>query len=113
MPDAPRQFRPSWAKTPKQSAREYDDRRGSARQRGYGSRWEKLRRWHLERNPLCKRCQERGHVEAAVLVDHIVPVQSADDPLFYEVENLQSLCTACHAIKTAADKAAGLTRPSR
>lgn len=47
---------------------------------------------------------------AAELVDHVVPVQSADDPLFFDVGNWQSLCRACHDEKTGEDRRAGLTR---
>lgn len=110
MPFAPKQFRPAGLPTPEQAQRQQDARRGSARQRGYGAAWEKLRKWHLRGEPLCRRCKAAGRLEAAALVDHIRPVQSADDPAFYDVGNLQSLCIACHAAKTSEDKAAGLAR---
>lgn len=93
-----------------EAAKVYDERRGSARQRGYTKRWEKARENYLARNPLCKRCLDAGRVTAAELVDHIEPVQSADDPGFYDEENWQSLCGGCHAVKTGEDKRAGKVR---
>ncbi len=64
--------------------------------------------------PFCARCQMR----ISEIVDHVVPVgvvivqaqQSGRYPFdkwagFYLISNLQGLCRACHAIKTAEDKA--------
>ncbi len=48
--------------------------------------------------PLCRMC---GRL--ADLVDHIVPIM--DGGAVLDEENLQSLCTACHARKTQADLA--------
>jgi 5-methylcytosine-specific restriction endonuclease McrA len=42
--------------------------------------------------------------------DHIIPVQSKDDPLFFEPSNIQFLHSHCHGLKTASDVANGLTR---
>jgi 5-methylcytosine-specific restriction endonuclease McrA len=32
-------------------------------------------------------------------VDHIVPHQGQDDPMFWDEENLRTLCHACHNIR--------------
>lgn len=42
--------------------------------------------------------------------DHIKPVQSAGDPLFYAESNIQFLHPACHGKKTVEDMRKGLTR---
>jgi len=68
----------------------------------------------LQRDPICKRCG----IDPSVIVDHIVPAgeairqaqESGRYPFspyagFYLLSNLQGLCRACHAIKTAEDKA--------
>ena len=64
----------------------------------YGRRWRKVARAHLEREPLCRICAERGTIRQARDVDHITPRSAggsdADD-------NLQSLCHRCHSAKTA------------
>lgn len=111
MPNAPKQFRPPWMrKAARESRRQHDQRRGSARERGYTRTWEKERAAYLAVNPLCKRCMDHGKVTAASLVDHVVPVEDASDPLFWEVENWQPLCRDCHAVKTGEDRRAGKTR---
>jgi len=75
--------------------REYDQRRGSARERGYNSRWEKARKTYLMRNPLCVMCQKEGRVTAATVVDHIRP-HKGDSALFWDTDNWQSLCKPHH-----------------
>lgn len=88
----------------------YDDRRGSAASRGYGSRWRKFTDWYrneLQRHgiqPLCgarlpgtpatrdSDCQRHGHVTIGRVVDHIVPVESATDPRFFDPLGMQLLC---------------------
>jgi len=84
--------------------------RGSAAQRGYDARWRRYREWYLNQHPLCAMCEKEGRVTAAVIVDHVVPVQSKDDPRFYDETNHQGLCVRCNAIKTTEDKRKGLTR---
>ncbi|WP_245803095.1 HNH endonuclease [Acuticoccus yangtzensis] len=68
-----------------------DQERGTARQRGYDSEWERARRAFLEQNPLCVRCGE-----AAVIVDHIVP-HRGNTQLFWLRTNWQALCRRCHS----------------
>lgn len=78
------------------TAAEHDERRGSARERGYDYRWERLRRMHLAGEPLCRMCGR-----PADLVDHIVPIRDGGERL--DERNLQSLCRSCHDTKTAED----------
>lgn len=82
------------------------ERRGSARQRGYDSRWDKARRTHLEHHPLCVMCMEQGWVEAATVVDHIIP-HKGDQALFWDRSNWQSLCKAHHDGPKQASEARG------
>ena len=78
--------------------RRYKDHRVSAARRGYGRRWQRLRRIQLGREPFCVHCAEFGRVTAATDVDHIVARRDGgEDALF----NLQSLCHSCHSRKTA------------
>jgi 5-methylcytosine-specific restriction protein A len=69
--------------------------RTSSAKRGYNSRWQKARLTFLARNPLCKYCDKAGRVEAATVVDHIIP-HKGDSKLFWDVENWQQLCAPCH-----------------
>jgi len=86
-----------------QSQAAHDSKRGTAAQRGYDGRWQRLRLVHLAAHPLCAMCLAAGRVTAATLVDHILPVRDGGELL--SEANLQSLCTECHASKTADDLA--------
>lgn len=80
------------------------DDRPSASERGYDRAWEKVRRAHLRMEPLCRNCEERGRVEPASEVDHIVPLSEGGARLDHD--NLQSLCRPCHNRKTARERTA-------
>lgn len=56
----------------------------------------------MRKNPLCRRCEARDKIEAAHVVDHIIPKDICPDP--WDHSNWQSLCRKCHAIKSAIDK---------
>jgi len=70
--------------------------RGTPTQRGYNYRWQQYRIAYLQANPLCAHCKRRE----ATQVDHIKAVNGADDPLFWEGNNHQALCSSCHSRKT-------------
>lgn len=74
----------------------------SRHERGYGTRWDKLRAHILRRDKyLCQNCLGNGSVTTASQVDHRKPKAKGgtDDP-----DNLWSLCRACHEAKTARDQ---------
>ena len=64
--------------------------------------WRRLRAVKLEQNPMCEECERNGRYTPAQMVDHIVPINKGGASL--DIENLQSLCNACHARKSAKDK---------
>src|SRR5687768_15883216 len=80
--------------------RETDQRRGNARQRGYGVRWDRASAAFRCAHPLCAVCELEGRLTAAECVDHIVP-HRGDPVLFWNQNNWQSLCWSCHSRKTA------------
>lgn len=70
----------------------------SSTERGYGSRWQRIRAHVLRTQPLCRPCFADGRVTAATEVDHVVPkVDGGGD----EIDNLQPICRRCHADKSA------------
>ena len=83
-------------------AAEYDSRRGSSTARGYGYRWQKIRKMQLINEPFCANIfGDHGDVLVmATEVDHIKPKEKGggDEP-----GNLQSLCKRCHSKKTAVE----------
>ena len=78
------------------------DRR-SRHERGYGARWDKLRKLAMDRDDwLCQPCQREGRATPATECDHITPKsQGGTDHL----GNLQAICTDCHNAKTAQEAA--------
>ena len=59
--------------------------------------WRRLRNRKLRMNPLCEHCQANNDVVLAQMVDHIVERKDGGAD---SIENLQSLCNACHEKKT-------------
>ncbi|MEL7513659.1 MAG: HNH endonuclease [Pseudomonadota bacterium] len=74
--------------------------------------WLRLAEAHRLKEPLCRNCARRGFLNdgtrrsngapqrfkrlRTLQVDHIIP-HKGDLALFYDPENLQSLCADCHA----------------
>ena len=91
------------AHEPAQRARQRTAARAKVTDTFYGSAvWQKVRKLYRQRQPLCEQCKARGQVRQAALVDHLVPIKHGGEPLSFD--NLQSLCTRCHAKKTAEDR---------
>lgn len=76
-----------------------DRYRGSRHERGYGAEWEDTRERVLERDfYLCQVCLTRTASE----VDHVVPKEAGGSDVD---DNLQSICSICHEIKTGLENA--------
>lgn len=97
MASKPRSFRPAHLGTVKQAQADYEVRRGSARDRGYTSRWDKAATTFKRDNPLCLGCEAVDRVELAKVVDHIIP-HKGDQTLFWDKGNWQSCCERHHDI---------------
>lgn len=108
----------------RETSRAPERERGSACKRGYGRRWEKLRKIILARDPLCharanalrlaEQARRVGDVRAHAFadlaarccsgmrpstdVDHLVRRNDGGDD---SEANLQGTCHECHSIKTA------------
>lgn len=78
-----------------------DDERPSAARRGYDSKWRKYRDTYLSTPRVCAcGCGETVTKENG-MVDHIVPVKSANDQNFWRPSNHQAMIRAHHSRKTA------------
>ncbi|MCP4539869.1 MAG: HNH endonuclease [Chloroflexi bacterium] len=58
-----------------------------------------MRLRYLVAHPLCAECYRQHIVQAATVVDHIVP-HKGDKELFWDMSNWQGLCAPCHNRKT-------------
>lgn len=86
-------------------AKEYDKQRDQTEERRWihSVRWRNLSDLHKRMFPLCAECLKKGRDEPVYLTDHIVPHQG-DPTLFWDWDNLQSLCNACHEEKHREDR---------
>lgn len=63
----------------------------------YGlARWKRQRQAQLTAQPLCQLCLDMECVTEATVADH-VEAHRGDEDLFWDPENLQSLCASCHS----------------
>lgn len=95
MPIMPPTFRPPTQRTKLERARESDSRRGSARERGYTTAWDKAARGHLRSHPLCRYCELGGQTVKADLVDHLYP-HKGEQWLFWFKPFWIACCEPCH-----------------
>lgn len=62
-------------------------------------RWQKLRKQKLALNPLCERCLAKKKVSSTYIIHHkeyITDKNYMDDNIFFNIDNLESLCLKCH-----------------
>jgi len=71
----------------------------SSNKAGYDYTWQRLRKMHLNSNPMCIECAKVGIVEPATDVDHRIPISVRPD-LRLDMANLDSLCHSHHSQKT-------------
>lgn len=69
------------------------------------ARWRRVRAQKLAHDPLCEVCLLTGRTTSATEVDHKIEMWARLD-LTFTPENLQSLCTRCHATKSAEERQA-------
>jgi 5-methylcytosine-specific restriction protein A len=67
------------------------------------ARWQRLRRYKLQQQPLCESCLQFGLIVVATVVDHRTPINAGGEP-FPETDKLASLCDQCHNVKSRAEQ---------
>ena len=97
MPSKPRVFRARPSKLKSEMDRQFDLQRGSARERGYSTAWDKASAAYRRSHPLCVGCDAVGRVKATEVVDHIQP-HHGDQTRFWDQANWQPLCTWHHSV---------------
>jgi 5-methylcytosine-specific restriction protein A len=96
MPVCPPTFRPRGARTKREARVEYDQRRGSARERGYGAAWDKASLGFRRAHPLCLGCEAIGLIEPATVTDHVKP-HRGDMAVFWDSSMWQPACDWHHS----------------
>ncbi len=79
-----------------QAAREYNRyaRDDNSKKFYNSSAWRRLAAEQLKKEPLCVMCLKEGRARPAEIADHIKPIREGGAKL--DIDNLQSLCRACH-----------------
>jgi len=69
-------------------------------QRYKSKKWQRLRKLKLiATNGLCERCLAKGIYNSAKIIHHkeyITELNYEDDNVFFDIDNLESLCQECH-----------------
>jgi len=68
----------------------------------YDYKWSLASKLYRQLNPFCVKCEAEGRTSFAQAVDHIVP-HKGDYERFWNEQNWQSLCHACHNAKSATE----------
>lgn len=80
-------------------------KKGNTTERGYGYAWRKRREKALKRDQyLCQVCKRQGYLTPATEVDHIINKAHGGTD---DIDNLQSICRACHQSKTQSESRRG------
>jgi 5-methylcytosine-specific restriction protein A len=75
----------------------YERDRGSARQRGYDGRWDKVVATFKQRNPVCLGCAAIGERYPTEVVDHVEP-HKGDQTKFWNTAMWQPACRWHHDV---------------
>lgn len=70
-------------------------------------RWQRLRKQKLINNPICERCYKQGIIKPTYIIHHkeyITDKNYNDDNIFYNIDNLESLCIEHHNKEHFEDK---------
>ncbi len=97
MPTMPPTHRRGGPATRIEQNRQYDQRRGPARERGYNEAWVRGSRGHKAKHPWCLGCQAVGQMVPVDVTDHVVPGTSGT-PAFWDSSRWQSACKWHHDV---------------
>ncbi len=72
--------------------RKADEQRGTATERGYDGKWNKIRKQVMQHySNLCVRCKQNNRIKPATVVHHL-----DENPYNNNFDNLMPLCYNCH-----------------
>jgi hypothetical protein len=61
-----------------------------------GVRWRRVAKMFLDQNPLCAPCLKSHRETPATIVHHKIE-HKGDETLFWDWDNLESVCASCHS----------------
>lgn len=96
MPSKPKVFRLPHLPTRQEQHRAFDQRRGSARKRGYNASWDRAALAFKNSHPLCLGCEAMGRIVVCEVVDHVMP-HKGDMAVFWD-PRWQSSCRWHHDV---------------
>lgn len=96
---------------PKTASKDRPQQQGDHSAVYHSSRWVKVRRLVLQRDPICVRCYNAGVTIPSTVADHIIPINQGGP--VWEMDNLQGMCNTCHAVKSAREGKAYKTQTHR
>ncbi len=70
-------------------------------------RWQKLRADKIILNPFCERCLKKNIYNSTYIVHHkeyITLKNYEEDNVFFNIDNLESLCKKCHNVEHFSEK---------
>lgn len=97
MPTMPSVFRPKGQPSSSHARQLNEERRGTARQRGYTAKWDREAKAFKCSNPLCLGCLAVGRTAATAVVDHTIP-HKGDHALFWDRALWQPCCKWHHDV---------------
>lgn len=65
----------------------------------HSKRWQRLRKLKKTVSPFCEECEKQGRIRPTYIVHHkewIDETNYKDDNVFYNLDNLESVCQDCH-----------------
>lgn len=95
MPSRPQVFRAHGQRSTSQIRIDSEASRGSARERGYGARWDRASAGFKQAHPLCMGCEAIGRVVPVNVTDHVEP-HKGDMVRFWDARRWQPACSWHH-----------------
>jgi 5-methylcytosine-specific restriction protein A len=97
MPSRPQVFRAHGQRSTAEVKQAAEANRGSARERGYGARWDRASAGFKLKHPLCAGCEAIGRVVPTVVTDHVEP-HKGDQSKFWNARAWQPACRWHHDV---------------
>ena len=65
----------------------------------HSTRWQRLKKLKKIISPFCEECERKGIITPVYIVHHKIWINESNynnDYIFFNIDNLESVCLACH-----------------